>query len=134
MSKFMEIVAIQPPIDIGVDPNNRATFSTNYRAAASLYSGKIELEIISHLQSVGLAVLGASAVYGSKAVVPSGAGPVLLIKLTGGFTPDFTHDNNRLTNITFQITVWSISHDVALLRSVQIHDELNGKRDLEINL
>lgn len=130
----MEIFAIQPPIDIGVDPNNRATFSTNYRASIVLNSGLIEREIISHLQSKGLCVLGSTAVYGSKAVIPSGAGPIILLKLTGGYAPRFTHDNNKEINLTFQITTWSISYDVALLRSWEIHNELNGKRDLEINL
>ena len=134
MSKFMEILAIQPPIDIGVDPSNRAMFSTNYRAGIANNTGLIEKEIIQYLQSRGLAVLGASAFYGSKAVIPAGAGPYILIKLTGGFSPEFTHDDRILTNLTFQVSTWSISYDVSLLRSWQIHDELNGKRDLEISL
>lgn len=134
MSKFLEIIAIQPPIDIGVDPSNRATFSTNYRTSISLNSGLVEKELISHLQSKGLCVLGSTAFYGSKAVIPSGAGPILLLKLTGGYTPKFTHDDNREINVTFNITVWAISYDVSLLRSWEIHNELNGKRDLEVNI
>lgn len=144
MSKFMEIIAIQPPIDIGVDPSNRSMFSTNYRASVSLYSGKIEREILYHLQSKGLSVsfdsngnlltVGYTGTYGSKAVIPSGAGPYIQVKLTGGYTPKFTQDNNREINVTFQITCWSISYDVSLLKSVQIHDELNGKRDLEVTV
>lgn len=134
MSKYMEIFAVQPPIDIGSDPNGRPMFSTNYRTSISLNSGLVEREIISHLQSKALCVLGPTAVYGSKAAIPSGAGPIILLKLTGGYAPRFTHDDNRETNLTFQITVYSISYDVALLRSWQVHDELNGKRDLEINL
>src|SRR5688500_7379008 len=98
MSKFMEIIAIQPPIDIGGDPNNRQMFSTNYRTSIAINSGLVERELISYLQLKGLCVLGSTAVYGSKAIIPSGAGPIILIKLTGGYTPRFTHDDNRETN------------------------------------
>lgn len=140
----MEIIAIQPPIDIGVDPANRSMFSTNYRASLSLNSGLLEKEILYHLQSKGLCLTfgpnnvlltsGYTGVYGSKAVIPSGAGPYIQVKLTGGYSPRFTHDDNKEINKTFQIMVYSISHDVSLLRSEEIHNELNGKRNLEINL
>lgn len=144
MSKYLEIFAVQPPIDIGVDPANRSMFSTNYRASISLNTGLVEKEILLYLQSNGLSVTfgpgntlltsGYTGVYGSKAVIPSGAGPYILVKQTGGYGADFTHDNNTLTNVTFQVSVWSISQDVSSLRSWQIHNVLNGKRDLEINL
>jgi hypothetical protein len=135
----MDIIAIQPPIDIGVDAKNRAMFSTNYRSAVSLSSGLIEQEILTHLQSKGLCILGSSSVigtafYGSKAIIPDGAGPYVLLKLTGGYGPDFTHSEEVLINITFQIVTYSIIYDVSLLRSWQIHTELNGKRDLRIEL
>lgn len=144
MSKFLEIIAIQPPIDIGGDPSNRQMFSTNYRASISLSSGLLEKEILYYLQSKGLCVTfgpnnvlltsGYTGTYGSRAIIPSGAGPYVLVKLTGGYAPRFTHDDNKEINKIFQVTVYSISYDVALLRSEEIHNELNGKRDLEINL
>lgn len=138
MSFFMEIVAVQPPIDIGVDANNRSMFSTNYRTAASQVSDKIELEIISYLQSVGACTLRVGVVgdtlYGSKALIPSGDGPFNLIKLTGGYAPRFAHSGEHEVNITFQVGVWAKSQDVASAKSWQIYNALNGKRDIEINL
>lgn len=136
----MEIIAIQPPIDLPPDANNRAQFSTNYRAAASLNTATIELELISYLQSLGICTirtivpLAGDTLYGSKAIIPSGDGPWILIKLTGGYSPKFTHSDEIETNITFQITIWAKSQDVASAKSWQIYQALNGKRDLEVNL
>jgi hypothetical protein len=137
MSYFMEIIAIQPPIDIGVDANNRSIFSTNYRTAASMVTGVIELELIKYLQSLNVCTLRVGltgdTLYGSKAIIPSGDGPWILIKLTGGYGPDFTHSDEVQSNITFQVSLWAKSQDVASAKSWQIYQLLNGKRDIEVN-
>ncbi len=134
----MEIIAIQPPIDLPPDANNRAQFSTNYRASASLNSAAIELELIQYLQSLNVLALrvglAGDTLYGSKAIIPSGDGPWILIKLTGGYTPRFTHSGEVETNITFQVAIWAKSQDVASAKSWQIYQALNGKRDIEVNL
>ncbi len=134
----MEIVAIQPPIDIGADETNRAMFSTNYRAALSLNTGLIERELISYLQSRNILTLRVNLTgdtfYGGKALIPLGDGPFILIKLTGGYTPRFTNSGEVETNVTFNVAVWAKSGDVASAKSWQIHDALNGKRDIEVNL
>lgn len=141
MSIFMEIVALQPPIDIGVDESNRSMFSTNYRAAASLITDTIELEIIKYLQTHNILTLRVgltgNAFYGSKAIIPVGTGsdgPFILVKLSGGYAPKFTHSDETETNITFQVGVWAKSQDMASAKSWQIYNALNGKRDIEINL
>lgn len=138
MSFFMEIIAIQPPIDIGVDGSNRSMFSTNYRTAASQVTGTIELELIKYLQSINVCTLRVGltgdTLYGSKAVIPSGDGPWILIKLTGGYVADFTHSDEIQSNITFQVAFWAKSQDVASAKSWQIYHALNGKRDVEVNL
>lgn len=138
MSYFMEIIAIQPPIDIGTDETNRSMFSTNYRASVSLNSGVIERELISYLQGLGICTLRVGLVgdtlYGSKAIIPSGDGPWILIKLSGGYGPRFTHDDAVESNIMFQVAIWAKSQDIASAKSWHIHDELNGKRDVEVNV
>lgn len=138
MSIFMEIIAIQPPIDIGADENNRAMFSTNYRTSISLCSNVIEKEIISYLQSKNILTLrvglAGDTFYGGKAQIPLGDGPFILIKLTGGYTPRFTHSDETETNVTFNVAIWAKSGDVASAKAWQIYNELNGKRDLEVNL
>lgn len=140
MSIFMEIIAIQPPIDIGVDGSNRSMFSTNYRTAASLITDTVELEIIKYLQTLNICTLrttvplAGDTLYGSKALIPSGDGPFNLIKLTGGYVSRFTHSDEREDNITFNVAVWAKSQDVASAKSWQIYNALNGKRDVEVNL
>lgn len=137
----MEIIAIQPPIDIGVDGSNRSMFSTNYRTAASLITDTIELEIIKYLQTHNILTLRVGLTgdtfYGSKAIIPTGTGndgPFILIKLSGGYTSRFTHSGEVETNITFQVGVWAKSQDAASAKSWQIYNALNGKRDIEVNL
>lgn len=134
MSHYQEIIAVQPPFDIGPDNNRRPCFSCNYDCQVIDFSGKLEKEISSFLAFMGFGVAMSTIWYGRTAPIPSEGGPYIHIFNTGGLESDISNDNVSLHNLSFQIIVRAAKYDDALSRAYDIWRLLDGRREFDINL
>lgn len=85
-------------------------------------------EIASYLEAQGVGVVGTSIFKGSKANVPTGAGPYLSLTETGGSAPTRVH-NKRGANTqrpTAQILVRAQNYLVARSMSKAAYEALDG--------
>lgn len=83
---FLDIQEQQPPFDSGVlDAQSRAMWTFNI-VATKQPSASFLLELVEILVGAGVGVYGTDIFISSKAVIPSGAGPYLLVNATGGVT------------------------------------------------
>lgn len=132
---YLDSKAIQPPIDIGTDPEKRAMFSCNFRFRTKhVLEGLFESDIVTLCTSEVpyLTANPGRLFYGSRATIPTGTGPFVLIKATGGTESSFTHDNRSSDPLTCQITVYGASYDGAKSLADTIHKKLNGRRNFSV--
>jgi hypothetical protein len=135
MSYYEEILAVQPPFDIGPDNVKRPTFSVNFDCRVTGYTGKLEQEICSYIAVNNLGQLppvGTTLWYGRSAPIPTGDGPIIHLFNTGGSSTDETHDDRDTFNLSFQIVVRALKYDDARQRVWAIWRLLDGLREIEI--
>lgn len=134
-TRYLEILSLQSPQDIGtVDVQNRAMFSNNYNVMCEGPSDKFEREMVKIISDAGLATYGTTAFVGSKAVLPSGAGPFVLIKNTGGMAPDEEHSGKKYERLSFQVMVYAGDYEAGRLKANAIWRELDGKRSITVTV
>lgn len=135
-TRYLEIVSVQRPFVFLVDDNNRSVFSVNFDAMAAAPVDKWEEELIKVLSDAGLATLwdgtSGDTFIGPAMVIPSGAGPFILIVDTGGTSPLETHDGQEYERLSAQITVRAVSYETARTRALAIWRELDGVRETTV--
>ena len=127
MTRYLEILSTNRPIDIGRDENDRQMFSINFEATAAAPVGDWEREVHEILVTAGLASASDTRI-GRDTTAPTGSGPYLHIVDTGGISPDETHNDNEYERLSCQIVVRASSYDVADARAQAIWRELHGTR------
>jgi hypothetical protein len=135
MTRYLEILAVQRPLDVGPDQNARSCFSCNFTATAAAPVTAFEHEVAKLLSDAGLGTLGTDLFVGSAAVPPTGTGPYVQIINTGGAPPAETHDDKRYERLAFQIFVragGSSGYTTARTRALAIWRELDGTRDVTV--
>jgi hypothetical protein len=89
---WIECVEVMPPSDTGgLDASSRAVWSTNVMVFKRP-SGTFQQEVLSVLTAASVGTLGTTIFVGSKAVLPTGPGPYLVIWAYGGLSGVRTHD------------------------------------------
>lgn len=83
---YLDIQDQQPPFDSGVlDGQGRAMWTFNI-VATKQPSSTFLTELVTLLVGAGVGVFGTNIFISSKAVIPSGNGPFLIVIATGGVT------------------------------------------------
>lgn len=130
--RFIEILALQNPFTIGVDPQKRNIFSMNFQCKTAGTVSKFEESIIKILSDAGICILGTNAFIGPSSVMPDGDGPFILLINTGGYGPEQSKDDYILQNPSFQILVYGGNYVTARDKADLIWRELHGKRGVTV--
>lgn len=135
MSYFLHIYAVQPPFDIGVDDNDRVTYSCNYDTLVYTPNGPIEKKIADIIVAAGIATQ-AKCLKGSRPITPpptSGAiqgtetdGPWIRIVATGGYRTEISRSAERGEKPSFQVLTYSVDSDTASTAALQVYRLLDG--------
>lgn len=130
-SYYIQILARQSPFEYGKDPLGRVLFSCNYDCRAVYPVGNFINGMVSLLSDNGLGVGGSNLFYGPQVEVPSGEGPYITLKQTGGFAPDESH-NTKYENLGLQVIVVASDYDLGDTKAKSIHRFLDGKRSFTV--
>lgn len=131
-TRYLEILSVGNPIDLGVDTNNRTKFSLNFETMCAADSDSLEAEMASLIQDASLGTLGTDMWYGQKAVLPTGDGPYMRVVATGGPHSLETHDGSEYERPTFQVTVTGTSYNTTRTRAYAIWRTLKGVRNTTV--
>lgn len=111
MSKWQRVSMMQShPQDIGNDSAGRVALRFNFMATKEP-SATAEEEVVKLLVAAGVGVFGTNIFSSSASVLPTGAGPYLLITDTGGPSGIYQHNEAKpaYSRATFAITVYAKS-------------------------
>lgn len=144
MSYYIHILARQSPFEYGKDPLNRVLFSCNYDCRARYPVTSFIHEMRKVIIDAGLAVLelnpngtvneSVSNIFLSPQFdIPSGDGPYITLKQTGGFSPDESH-NTKYLNLGLQVIVIALDYDLGDAKAMAIHSLLDGKRSFTVTV
>lgn len=131
LSYYIHILARQSPFEYGKDPLNRVLFSCNYDCRAVYPVASFIREMAKLITDASLALSGVDLFIGPQAEIPSGDGPYITLKQTGGFSPDESHDTKFL-NLGLQIITTSLDYDEGDNKAKLIHELLDGKRSFTV--
>ena len=92
MTFYREINVDTDPFDMGTDPNGRAQVGFNIRVVKA-FSTTFAEEIVERLEDMGVGTFNTNIFISGKAQVPAEGGPYLLVRETGGTTPERTHND-----------------------------------------
>lgn len=133
MSYYIHILARQSPFEYGKDPLGRVLFSCNYDCRARHPVTSFIHEMVKLLVDNGLGVSGSTLFVGPQVNIPSGDGPYITLKQTGGFAPDESHDTKFL-NLGLQTIITSLDYDLGDVKAKSIHSLLDGKRSFTVTV
>jgi hypothetical protein len=91
MTYYLDIQPLQEPFDLELDEAGRAQFAFNV-LATKRPSATFLQELVAILVDAGVGVEDVSIFLTTKAVIPTGKGPYLSIRPTGGTGPLGTHN------------------------------------------
>jgi len=89
---YLNLSPLQEPFDVGLDEAGRAQCGFNI-VARKRPSGTFVQELLAVLEAAGVGTEKANLFGTSAATIPSGAGPFLSIRPTGGVAPEGTHNH-----------------------------------------
>lgn len=145
-TRYLEINALQAPFGIGNDSSGRAILSFNLICDHIGSPVALEKEICKIIQDAGLATLGTPPNYedrtmsfGSLAQLPqTGAGPFVSVNAGGGISPLQTHNGDKRTRPSVQITVRAgnsggvSGYITAQSKANAVHALLDGKHNITV--
>lgn len=137
-TKYLEITALQSPISIGVDENNRAMLSFNVLCLHSGSPGTFEEDICKIIQNAGLATVGTNMWYSPTVQLPTTPGPFVTVESTGGFSPRQTHNNDKFSRPSAHIVVragdlgGAAGYTTARNKANAIHAALDGQHNVTV--
>lgn len=132
-SYYIQILARQSPFEYGKDPLNRVLFSCNYDCRAVYPVSSFIREMVKLLVENSLGVSGTNLFIGPLVEVPSGDGPYITLKQTGGFAPDESH-NTKYENLGLQVIVVASDYDEGDIKAKSIYRLLDGRRNFTISI
>lgn len=132
MSRYLNLLCIQEPTDVGTDTNNRSMFSFNVDATVAYPIDKFEEEIARLIFDAGLGAVGSQVFIGSASVLPTTAGPFISIIRTSGYSPLETHNSDKYQRPSCQIVTRALGYVVARTRAVAVWQVLDGVRNTTI--
>lgn len=132
-SYYISILARQSPFEYGKDPLNRVLFSCNYDCRARYPIGSFIHGMAKYISDNGLGTIATNLFIGPQVEVPSGDGPYVTLKQTGGFAPDSSHNTKNL-NLGLQVIVTSLDYDEGDLKAKSIHSLLDETYGLTLTV
>lgn len=140
MSRYLSILSVQSPFDVGLDGNGRAQFSVNFEATADAPVTAFEKEIVKILSDAGLVtlasitngVLTGNTFIGRAVSIPQGDGPFISVINTGGSAPMESHNGQKWERLSAQIIVRATNPATAEAKALAIWRALDGKRNLTV--
>jgi len=88
---YLGVMPLQEPFDVGLDDAQRQQVAFNV-LATKRPSGSFVQELIALLVAAGVGIEGKTIFGTASAVLPTGPGPILSVKPTGGTGPLGTHN------------------------------------------
>jgi len=132
VSRYLEILAVDRPADIGQDDNDRTVFAINFQSMSVGDLGDFEAEIVRAIISNGLATaLGTDIFIGTSAKLPTQT-LVITVIATGGLGRDITHNGDNYERPSCQVAVRARSYVAARDRAVAIWRALDGLRNFDV--
>ena len=144
MSYYIHILARQSPFEYGKDPLNRVLFSCNFDCRAVYPVASFIREMSKLIIDAGLGVLEfnpngtvnentSNLFFSQQFNIPSGDGPYTILKQTGGFAPDESH-NTKIENLGLQVVVLASDYDQGDVRAKAVYRLLDGKRSFTVTV
>jgi hypothetical protein len=87
-------------------------------------------EVVARLEAQGVGSFGTTIFKGSKAIIPTGVGPYLLISETGGLAPSPTQNNTATERPTAQLLSRAATMPAAMTQLKAAYDALGGANGL----
>lgn len=131
---YRSIDIVSEPFDSGLDSENRAKVSFNFSAVKQPSDVFIE-EIVGLFVTAGVGTYGTDIFAGSKANIPSGAGPFLSMIETGGVAPERTQNEigpPAYQRPSAQITVRATKYSEARAMARAAYNALVGVRNANV--
>lgn len=95
--------------------------------------GLLESDVVALLSDIAYISSNPGRVfYGSRVKIPTGSGPFILIKSTGGMESSYAHSNESLHPLTCQIVVYGSGYDVSKSLADSIYITLDGRRNFSV--
>ena len=132
-SYYIHILARQSPFEYGKDPLNRVLFSCNYDCRAVYPVASFIREMAKLITDASLASSGVDLFIGPQAEIPSGEGPYVTLKQTGGFSADESH-NTKYLNFGLQTIITALDYDQGDIKAKSIYALLDGKRSFTVTV
>lgn len=145
MGKILQISAVQPPFDIGPDPNRRIQYSANFDLN-QLLETPIEEIISGILSAAPLSIPSSRILLGTGTTAPtltqshidnpSTDGPYIRVMSSGGYSSSFArgevaNTSHRQDRPSVQIIVFSLDSALAATTAMSIWKTLNGARNVQ---
>ena len=134
MTTYLIIDVVQEPLDIGLDEADRIQWSFNIdvdkKASRTFYE-----ELRNLLEDAGVGTRNVDIFGSSKAKIPTGDGPYLLILETGGTAPMKVQNSKspRYQRPSAQIVVRGKSNSAARAMAFDAYDALAGVRNQDVD-
>jgi putative lipoic acid-binding regulatory protein len=133
MPYFQEILAAQPPFPFDSDEAGRVLFSCNFDLkvyGSTTHDSDIAQVLLTLIPSL---TLNTTLFLGPRAILddPSPT-PIASVILTGGISPDETHNGSKGDHPSVQIITRAVSYEDAQALAMDIYHALDGVRNLTI--
>jgi len=132
---YLNLSPLQEPFDLGeLDDAGRAQCAFNL-LARKRPSGTFLQELIQALEDAGVGIEGTNIFGTSAAVIPTGPGPFLSIRPTGGMAPEGTHNDGAgaYRRPGVQVLVRAGTWRAAETMALKAYDALIAVRNQELS-
>lgn len=126
-SKYLSLIAVQPPFDIGLDKQNRPSFAFNVSGFVSTSLSDCTRDIAALIVIAGLGTLGIDLFTGVLPNVPEGDGPIVFIRNTGGSGQRLTQGSSVYENVSCQIAVRAALESDSYNRAADIYRAISPR-------
>lgn len=126
MTNYLSIRPIQEPFDLDLDEERRQMYAFNVNVYKG-YSKTVEEEIVKLLEDSGIGTGGTDLFSSSKAKIPTGEGPYVLIRETGGTAPEYIHNDTTkpaYQRPSIQIVVLGRNHSEVKTKIWEVYETL----------
>lgn len=134
MTHYLAIDPQQEPFDIGLDDSGRIQYSVNFLSQMRPSPAFLR-EIVAVLVAAGVGIEGQNIFGSSLASIPSGPGPILSIRATGGTPPIGTHNDGAgaYRRPSVQIIVGAAIEEQAFAMAQAAYDALIAVRNQAVS-
>lgn len=134
MTWYREINPVQEPQASVMDETKKRVLYQFNIDVVKCPSTTLLKELAQRIHAEGAGVRGTNIFISPKAVIPTDAGPYIVLKSTGGTGPAWIHnsDTPNMQNPSVQISVIAESDDVANASAYAVYDALVGVKNIDL--